>query len=457
MRLVSCVVQTGSTDVANESISDQLLRGDNPLLGDTSQVSQPLALPDSVPIIDNVGTADGPPSTHIRPLTVKYGGRYRPLPTKKLPPESVLGLNKRKHSAGLHPVPHLEDVGSEDDNPGSCSGDRSSSGESISSNPPRRAKRQRTSRVTRSSIRLPVPDLGMSLASPAPAVAVQQPLVVSDPTLLSPADVPTADTPTPESDTPVPADAKSMPAVVSDADIPLVTGARMLPPDDASTTVADPAIGATSSTAITTTIVPNSPSPPALSNDIIPSDSPSSPASPNVIEAGVVPDFLLRHGKGRRMVNIYQYLNEVRDARFRQVLFHYINFEVFNDSGKGGSLPTAGRPAKIALWSSKARPEGLPDYTKGGRSFSDFVDSIFTWWATIQPPWRSFERTKVSRAVKGGWGSLLAPRINGILNVVMLVYWWFKILEEENPEGSIRTDYELFADDVAWVFSNLCT
>ncbi|KAF9780908.1 hypothetical protein BJ322DRAFT_987737, partial [Thelephora terrestris] len=119
------------------------------------------------------------------------------------------------------------------------------------------------------------------------------------------------------------------------------------------------------------------------------------------------------------------------------------------------SLPTAGRPAEIALWSSKARPEGLPDYTKGGWSFSDFVDSIFTWWATIQPPWRSFERTEVSRAVKGGWGSLLAPRINGILNVVMQVYWWFKILEEENPEGSIRTDYELFADDVAWVFSNL--
>ena len=37
----------------------------------------------------------------------------------------------------------------------------------------------------------------------------------------------------------------------------------------------------------------------------------------------------------------------------------------------------------------------------------------------------------------------------------MLVYWWIKILEEDKPEDGGRADYEFFAEDVAWVLSNL--
>ena len=77
------------------------------------------------------------------------------------------------------------------------------------------------------------------------------------------------------------------------------------------------------------------------------------------------------------------------------------------------------------------------------------------WWASIQPSWRVFECGKVSREIWGGWDVLYAPHINGLLNVVVLVYWWVRILEEHEPEDGVRADYELFAEDVAWVFSNL--
>ena len=68
-----------------------------------------------------------------------------------------------------------------------------------------------------------------------------------------------------------------------------------------------------------------------------------------------------------------------------------------------------------------------------------------------------FERGRVCRDVCGGWDVLAAPRINGLLNVVMLVYWWAKILEKEELKDGMRAEYELFAEDVAWVLSNLST
>ncbi|KAF9777686.1 hypothetical protein BJ322DRAFT_1015500, partial [Thelephora terrestris] len=119
------------------------------------------------------------------------------------------------------------------------------------------------------------------------------------------------------------------------------------------------------------------------------------------------------------------------------------------------SLPTAKRPIKISQWSSRARPANIPDYMAGGRTFVGFVDSVFTWWASIQPLWRNFKRGQVSRVVNGGWEVLHSPHINGILNVVMFAYWWVKILEEHEPKDGVRADYESFAADVAWVLSNL--
>ena len=168
-----------------------------------------------------------------------------------------------------------------------------------------------------------------------------------------------------------------------------------------------------------------------------------------------VPAFLLSHGKGKRKVDIFDYLNQVEDPHFRQVLLHYIHIEASDKSGMSGLLPTSNRPVEISQWSARARPAGLPDFTKGKRTFSSFVDSAFAWWGSIQPSWRSFKCGEVSREVNGDWGVLYAPRINGLLNIVMLVYWWVGVLEEQKPKDGIRADYEEFADDVAWVFSNL--
>lgn len=184
------------------------------------------------------------------------------------------------------------------------------------------------------------------------------------------------------------------------------------------------------------------------------SDSPPQ-TSLNEIDVERIPTFLRRHGKGKRQVDIFGYLNEVKDPRFKNVLLHYIRIEVNGTSGAKEALATTKRPLEISQWSSRARPACIPEFTKGKRTFSDFVDSVFVWWGLIQPPWRLFERGQVSREVGGAWDTLYATGTNGLLNVVILVYWWARVLEEQAPQDSFRVDYEMFADDVAWVFSNV--
>ena len=179
------------------------------------------------------------------------------------------------------------------------------------------------------------------------------------------------------------------------------------------------------------------------------------PALPDNIDGGSVPDFLLHHGKGKQEVNIFHYLNEVKNPRFRQVLLRYLHLEINNKSATGGSLPTAGRPVEISHWTSRARPRMVQDYAIGKRTFPDFVSLVIAWWAFIQPSWRSFELGVVSREVHGAWGALYAPHINGLLNVVMLVYWWARVLEEQDVGNDTLVDYEQFADDVAWALFNL--
>jgi hypothetical protein len=185
------------------------------------------------------------------------------------------------------------------------------------------------------------------------------------------------------------------------------------------------------------------------------STSHSPPPALTDINLESVPAFLRSHGKGKREVNIFNYLNQVQDPRFRQVLLHYIRIESADKSGVDRNLPTAKRPVEISQWSSRARPASVPDFPRGSRTFLGFVDSVFVWWESIQPSWRSFKRGRVSREVGGEWDALQAPRINGLLNVVILVYWWVRILEERRLQDGARSDYEEFADDVAWVFSNL--
>jgi hypothetical protein len=374
---------------------------------------------------------------------------YRALPSRDGSSIPALANKKRKHNAksrDSRPIRYFEGSGSDEEDGDRQSGDGSSSGESLASNDPTSTKRQKTSRIaTRSSTRTP------STVTTGAAAVVNTPPLCADATTTG-ALGGLADTPPnimgPDVFGPLStdgSDATDTPHTEAEVSAAMSTGIVAVTEPEA-TTVTEPKATVVAGTERSME------SPPAVV-----STTPPLSTSSTLINVESVPTFLLRHGKGKREVDIFAYLNEVKDPRFRNLLLHYIQLEASDKSGTGGTLPTAMRPAEISQWTSRARPASLPDYTKGKRTFGMFVDSVFQWWGSIQPDWRTFERGQVSREVNGDWEALYATRINGLLNVVMLAYWWVRILDEHKPKDGVRADYEFFVEDVAWVFANLST
>ena len=405
--------------------------------------------------------------------TTTNQANYRPLQSRNESSTPIFIPKKRKHSSkpgDPRPIRYFEDSSDEDEDDGHQSGDGSSSGDSIASDGPAKAKRPRTSRVaTRSLTRTTIPDLTAEELSnpPSPAPAPQYSLPALTSTAVTTARGARFASPSTNPTTPTPFTSTTE---TQTEGTPLDTtgnaSSRADTPGDSVHTETE--VATTETTAITGTEVAGTGAEvvvtgtDAVAQPRLTTGSPqitvqTTPPSVTTIDESDIPSFLLRHGKKARQVNIFAYLNKVQDPHFRQLLFHYIQFEVNDMSGMGGTLPTAKRPVEISQWTSRARPATLPDFTKKGRTFQMFVESVFEWWGSIQPTWRVFKRNRVSREVNGGWDALHSPLINGLLNVVILAYWWVQTLDELTPEGSVRADYEFFAEDVAWVFSKLST
>lgn len=159
----------------------------------------------------------------------------------------------------------------------------------------------------------------------------------------------------------------------------------------------------------------------------------------------MVPDFLVM-GK----YDIYKYLTDVEEPGFKALLNTYVTFELADRSGIRGSLSTDGRPKAVTWWSSRARPDKFPPYD----SFSSFTSNITKWWVSLQPDWRKsgFKCGKTSRK-KGNFMSLYQPGVNGLLNIVILAYWWASILGERSEPASAA--YHWLVTDTTWVLSQL--
>lgn len=167
-----------------------------------------------------------------------------------------------------------------------------------------------------------------------------------------------------------------------------------------------------------------------------------------------IPDFLTAKQ------DIYGYLVDVSEPRFKALLKNYITFELADRSGFRGNLPTTHRPKAVTWWSSRARPNKLPPYD----SLTSFGKSIVKWWISIQPDWRRPGLTcgKTSRDEGYGntsedegscWERLYQPGVNGLLNVIIVVYWWARILEERSESADAA--YNWLVSDVTWVLSQL--
>ena len=77
------------------------------------------------------------------------------------------------------------------------------------------------------------------------------------------------------------------------------------------------------------------------------------------------------------------------------------------------------------------------------------------WWSSLQPSWRVLESGNEMRE-EGSFDCLCQPGINGLLNIVILAYWWGNGLEKFSADSHNEEErYRWFANDVSWVLSML--
>lgn len=172
----------------------------------------------------------------------------------------------------------------------------------------------------------------------------------------------------------------------------------------------------------------------------------SQPSSPSLKSdpKPKIPEFLVKKN------NVYSYISLMEEPGFQDLLKNYIKFENSMPTPRppDGHLPTFRRPKVVGWWSSRARINKLPPFD----SLMSFSDEAIQWWITIQPEWRRIELGGTFR-VGGDWECLYQPGANGLLNVVILAYWWAMILKARDapPDNA----YSWFVSDVSWVLSQL--
>ncbi|KAF7797970.1 hypothetical protein EIP86_009177 [Pleurotus ostreatoroseus] len=112
-------------------------------------------------------------------------------------------------------------------------------------------------------------------------------------------------------------------------------------------------------------------------------------------------------------------------------------------------LQTVNRPDQIGYWMQHLRRdikktpkiEDLDQYTK----------QWWAWWRGLQPDWRATDSNDgpLLQDGTGDWEKLRRPGRNGILHVLLSLWWW-----KSHPSAN-DADWLVAVDDVQWALCNM--
>jgi len=105
-------------------------------------------------------------------------------------------------------------------------------------------------------------------------------------------------------------------------------------------------------------------------------------------------------------------------------------FEAASGYEEVKKLGAVGRPSAVGDWIGRARSSTWRPVI---RDLPQYEASFWIWWSAIQPDWRLDEGDLVRERVVGDWEPLRRPGINGMVSVlVALFYWGLEILEDSS-------------------------
>ncbi|KAJ7066094.1 hypothetical protein C8F01DRAFT_1248142 [Mycena amicta] len=118
-----------------------------------------------------------------------------------------------------------------------------------------------------------------------------------------------------------------------------------------------------------------------------------------------------------------------------------------------GSFATDHRPKQIGAWVKNKRVAttaycAIPNLEVYSREW-------WSWWSVNQPDWRERVDGKPApgKEYKGGWEGLLVAGQNGMLNVVVSLYWWG--CKELAVKGHSSTGWMQAVKDAEWVMRGI--
>ena len=114
------------------------------------------------------------------------------------------------------------------------------------------------------------------------------------------------------------------------------------------------------------------------------------------------------------------------------------------------NLGTLHRPKVVKDWIQRARPA---TWRPPIDNIADLEKNYSMWWASLQPAWRHFEDGSLrSDLVDGDWSELRRPGVNGILNVLVVLFYWGLLVVGDNE---VRQRWLLAVEDCTMVLNHL--
>ncbi|KAJ4465787.1 hypothetical protein C8J55DRAFT_440494 [Lentinula edodes] len=158
----------------------------------------------------------------------------------------------------------------------------------------------------------------------------------------------------------------------------------------------------------------------------------------------------------------FTFLNHDLGAEYCRLMQLWIRFEQLSNWRVSKSrLSDLNRPAMLNDW-SKRRTGSVPALSTATLVYR-FGESVWTWWCSLQPPWRTYSITNnrptpLELLVPGnGWHSLNKGGKNGLMLIVTCLKWWREGLESlsEVEKRELETDWYLAVEDISRMLEGL--
>lgn len=130
---------------------------------------------------------------------------------------------------------------------------------------------------------------------------------------------------------------------------------------------------------------------------------------------------------------------------WKDLVSSWVAFEEQSRSTQVRRLSAAGRPVVVHRWIARHRPT---NFQSNISNLKDYKSEFIHWWSGLQPTWRISNNGDKD----GDWGCLRVPGINGIMNVVVALFYWGLASEGKSAHHNA---WQAAVEDCVTVFSSL--